>query len=218
MAEPYATQADVALTLPGVLRTLRQRRRLSAAEVADGMGLPVRTYQNFEAELSGASPARFHTFAKVTDCDAMALILCAGGADPALALACADNKAVSIAVGAIEDLYESLGSEVSTLTAAGLIGAFDHARELLLSDISAQSRGRAARSPDPTGLLTHRQLECLRWAQAGKSSTDIGVILGISHRTVDCHIAEACTRLRVRTRVQAISSAIELGLLAPRPQ
>ncbi|MDP1875195.1 MAG: helix-turn-helix transcriptional regulator [Phenylobacterium sp.] len=107
---------------------------------------------------------------------------------------------------------------MGALTAAEIINAFDQARGLLQDDVFAQSRGRADRTPSSESLLTHRQLECLRWAQAGKSSNDIGVILGISHRTVDCHIAEACARLEVRTRVQAVSQAIELGLLAPRPR
>jgi LuxR family quorum sensing-dependent transcriptional regulator len=65
------------------------------------------------------------------------------------------------------------------------------------------------------GLLSQRQRECLKWARAGKSSKDIGGILGISATVVDEHIAKACERLRVRTRVQAILEAgrrgVELG-------
>ena len=216
MAEPEAPHDD--LTLAQVLRLIRQRRGLRAADAATSMGLPLRTYLNFEADLSGASPARLLAFADAADCDGMALLLCAGGADPALALACADNKAAQIAMGAVEDLYESLGPELSSLTAAAVIGAFDRASILLKDDAFARSRERADETGDPLSPLTHRQLECLRWAQAGKSSNDIGVILGISHRTVDSHIKEACARLEVRTRVQAISRAIELGLLAPRPR
>jgi DNA-binding CsgD family transcriptional regulator len=216
MAEPEAPQDD--LTLAQVLRLIRQRRGLRAADAAKAMGLPLRTYLNFEADLSGASPARLLAFAEAADCDGMALILCAGGADPALALACADNKAASIAMGAVDDLYQSLGAELSTLTAAAVVGAFDRASTLLKDDAFARSRGRAEEAFHPQALLTPRQLECLRWAQAGKSSNDIGVILEISNRTVDSHIKEACARLEVRTRVQAISRAIELGLLAPRPR
>ena len=64
--------------------------------------------------------------------------------------------------------------------------------------------------------LTDRQLECLYWAQEGKSSADIGQILGISPRTVDGHFAKICAILGVRTRVQAVVRARELGLLGPR--
>lgn len=216
MAEPETPPDD--LSLAQALRVIRQRRGLRAADAAQSMGLPLRTYLNFEADLSGASPARLLAFAETADCDGMALILCASGADPGLALACADNKVAAIALGAVEDLYESLGSELGTLTATAVLGAFDRAAALLKDEVFARSRGRAGESGDPRSPLTPRQLECLRWAQAGKSSNDIGVILGISHRTVDSHIQEACFRLGVRTRVQAISMAIELGLLAPRPR
>lgn len=61
--------------------------------------------------------------------------------------------------------------------------------------------------------LTDRQLECLRWISRGKSSTDIGAILGISGRTVDYHVAIICDRLAVRTRMQAVARAIQLGWL-----
>ena len=61
--------------------------------------------------------------------------------------------------------------------------------------------------------LTARQLECLAWAAAGKSASDIGVILGLSTRTVEDHFARAARNLGVRTRVQAILRAQALGLL-----
>ena len=61
--------------------------------------------------------------------------------------------------------------------------------------------------------LTERQLECLRWAAAGKSSADIGAIVGLSSRTVDDHLAAACRRLQVRTRVQAVVLARDAGVV-----
>jgi DNA-binding CsgD family transcriptional regulator len=61
--------------------------------------------------------------------------------------------------------------------------------------------------------LRERQIECLYWAQEGKSAPDIGQILGLSGRTVDYHIARACAVLGVRTRVQAVVRARDLGLL-----
>lgn len=63
--------------------------------------------------------------------------------------------------------------------------------------------------------LTERQLECLRWAAAGKSSADIGAIVGLSPRTVDDHLAAACRRLGVRTRVQAVVLALQSQLIPP---
>jgi DNA-binding CsgD family transcriptional regulator len=64
-----------------------------------------------------------------------------------------------------------------------------------------------------TPSLSPRQLECLAWAQEGKSAVDIGQILGISGRTVEGHLALACEALGVRTRIQAVLRARDLGLI-----
>jgi DNA-binding CsgD family transcriptional regulator len=64
-----------------------------------------------------------------------------------------------------------------------------------------------------TSRLTQRQLECLGWVQEGKSATDIGGILGISSRTVEGHLLKVCDLFGVRTRVQAVLKARDLGLI-----
>lgn len=67
--------------------------------------------------------------------------------------------------------------------------------------------------PFSTRLITERQLQCLAWVQEGKSATDIGGILGLSGRTVEKHIVKICGHLGVKTRVQAVVRARELGLI-----
>lgn len=62
-------------------------------------------------------------------------------------------------------------------------------------------------------MLSKRQSECLLWTREGKSSTDIGAILGLSARTIDDHLAAACAKLGVRTRTQAVAEAMRRGLL-----
>jgi DNA-binding CsgD family transcriptional regulator len=62
-------------------------------------------------------------------------------------------------------------------------------------------------------VLTNRQRECLAWVRAGKSSADIAGILGISMLTVDEHVAEACRKLGVRSRVQAAVEAALAGII-----
>ncbi len=64
-----------------------------------------------------------------------------------------------------------------------------------------------------TPSLSQRQRDCLAWARHGKSSTDIADLLGISAQTVEEHIAGACRKLGVRTRVQAAVEATLLGLI-----
>ena len=64
--------------------------------------------------------------------------------------------------------------------------------------------------------LTARERECLLWAAQGKTSWEIGRILGIAERTVNFHIANTCAKLDVRTRQAAITTALEWGLISVR--
>lgn len=66
---------------------------------------------------------------------------------------------------------------------------------------------------DDRPVLSQRQLECLGWAEQGKSARDTGQILGISRRTVEKHLEQAYELLGVRTRIQAVVRARDLGLL-----
>ena len=70
----------------------------------------------------------------------------------------------------------------------------------------------------PQVILSPRQTECLYWVQEGKSSRDIGVILGVSHRIVERHVFRACQKLGVRTRLQAVIRARSLGLIGDVPR
>ncbi|WP_369062561.1 helix-turn-helix transcriptional regulator [Caulobacter sp. 73W] len=75
-------------------------------------------------------------------------------------------------------------------------------------------RRAPACSDNPVQIcLSRRQRECLVWAERGKSSRDIATILGLSSRTVEEHFAEACRKLGVRTRMQAVLEAGRRGLL-----
>lgn len=59
--------------------------------------------------------------------------------------------------------------------------------------------------PRPASALTERQRQCLDLAADGLTSARIGAVLGLSPRTIDEHLAEACRLLGVRTRVQAVA-------------
>jgi DNA-binding response OmpR family regulator len=63
--------------------------------------------------------------------------------------------------------------------------------------------------------LSEREVECLSWAARGKTSTEIGQIIGTSKRNVDFHIETACRKLNVATRVQAAVKAVSGGLIEP---
>ncbi|MBV2180746.1 helix-turn-helix domain-containing protein [Castellaniella sp. MT123] len=61
--------------------------------------------------------------------------------------------------------------------------------------------------------LTAREHDCLYWAAQGKTSWEMGRILGITERTANFHIANLCDKLGVRTRQAAITTAIQRDLL-----
>ena len=61
--------------------------------------------------------------------------------------------------------------------------------------------------------LSPRQVECLRWVSEGETSPEIGRRLGLSPRTVEQYIGEACQRLQARSRAHAVARAIALGLV-----
>lgn len=75
--------------------------------------------------------------------------------------------------------------------------------------------GRPLDDPWPTPDFNDRQLEILGLVQDGKSSGDIGTIIGLSRRTVEWHLARIFEALGVHTRVQAVVRARELGVIRP---
>jgi LuxR family quorum-sensing transcriptional regulator LasR len=63
--------------------------------------------------------------------------------------------------------------------------------------------------------LTARELECLKWVAAGKSSWEVSRILGRSEATVNFHLANIMRKFDVGTRQQAIVKSIAAGLVTP---
>ena len=61
--------------------------------------------------------------------------------------------------------------------------------------------------------LTNREMECLKWASAGKSAWEISMILKLSVNTINFHFKQAYKKLKVNNRQQAVAKAIAQGLL-----
>ena len=63
--------------------------------------------------------------------------------------------------------------------------------------------------------LNEREIECLTWSARGKTSPEIAQIISISKRTVNFHIENACRKLNVATRTEAVVKATSGRLIDP---
>lgn len=70
------------------------------------------------------------------------------------------------------------------------------------------------KEPTTKKELTTRELTCLHWAAMGKTSWEIGAIIGLSERTINFHINNACSKLGVHGRQAAITIAMQTGQLS----
>jgi LuxR family quorum sensing-dependent transcriptional regulator len=61
--------------------------------------------------------------------------------------------------------------------------------------------------------LTNREIECLKWAAAGKTAWETSMILSISARTVEHHLACAARKLKAVSRVQSVAEALRRGII-----
>lgn len=100
-------------------------------------------------------------------------------------------------VAAVRDTAE--GRAVFTPELAGLVLA------------ELRGRGQAA-APDPTSALTPRETEVLRMVAKGLASKQIASRLGLSHRTVENHVASTLRKLHLANRVELTRFALENGL------
>jgi DNA-binding CsgD family transcriptional regulator len=104
---------------------------------------------------------------------------------------------VSVADHRIDDAFEQSALQIASLFANQRCRA-----------LGGQSDASSAQTP-----LTPREVECLRWVLRGKSDTDIGKILNISHTTVHFHIERVKKKLGIKTRTQAAALVVSLGYL-----
>lgn len=61
--------------------------------------------------------------------------------------------------------------------------------------------------------LTHREVECMKWAVQGKSAEEISMILGTAKRTIEIHLNNAKEKLGCCKITQLIQKAKALGLV-----
>ncbi len=62
-------------------------------------------------------------------------------------------------------------------------------------------------------VLSAREIECILWSARGKSSWEIGRILGRSENTVNFHIKNIMRKLDTGSRTVAVIKAVRLGII-----
>jgi LuxR family quorum sensing-dependent transcriptional regulator len=63
-------------------------------------------------------------------------------------------------------------------------------------------------------VLSRREIECLHWAAAGKTTTEMAKILDLSEYTVNHYLSRATRKLDSVNRVQTVAKAIRAGLIS----
>ncbi|HIG21867.1 MAG TPA: LuxR family transcriptional regulator [Henriciella marina] len=88
-----------------------------------------------------------------------------------------------------------------------------HLHALALKFIATYHDARALGPQAPAVYLTRREIQCLKWAAAGKTDAEIATIMDISVPTVRFHITNSATKLGVAGKARAIQRASTLGYI-----
>jgi len=82
----------------------------------------------------------------------------------------------------------------------------------IASKVVRQATGRRpASAADQIEPLTPREIEVLRLVAQGMTNREVGQELGISHRTVQGHLASTYDKLDANSRTEAVTEALKRG-------
>ncbi|MEO8812745.1 MAG: autoinducer binding domain-containing protein [Caulobacteraceae bacterium] len=107
-------------------------------------------------------------------------------------------------IGVVSLAFERLG---------GVDPAEIRAIELASLVLHNRMRGLSTTAAAAAPSLSGRERDCLGFVAMGKSDHDIADILGVSHTTVVSHVGNARRKLGVKTRAQAVATAMIAGIL-----
>lgn len=150
--------ANAAL-LATALRSIRKSRRMRTSEIAQAMGMPVRSYEHFEAGQGRITYDRLVRFAEATNSDPVALLCIGPIGSPDFAERCADNKLMQIVMIALSELNDDLGEDIVYLESGAIIGGITR----LCRDLAEHVRKRdtfaetwlESRAPRPNRQILH---------------------------------------------------------------
>lgn len=138
-ADPTEKSSD-ARTIGLAARAVRRARNMTAQQVANLMGLPLRTYEYFEAGSGRVNLDYVHRFAAATNCDPYAMLLGPALGSTEFARRTADSKMILIFLIALGEFESRMEDRLLTLDPRGLIEVFTEAFRKIEADILARER------------------------------------------------------------------------------
>ena len=141
--EPESRSSPNAV-LAATLRLIRAHRRLRTVDVAQAMGMALRSYEHFEAGGGRVNIERIHRFAEATDSDPYAILAALNLGSPAFGLRCADNKLMTIVMVALQEFDADAGDAIAELEALPIINAVTRTfRDLAAQSVRRDDRAQA---------------------------------------------------------------------------
>lgn len=125
-----------------------------------------------------------------------------------------DDPFVIAALQAGASGYVLKNAEADQIVAA--VESIARGRSAFASDLTSKALAHFVGSPDhaATGeLVSEREREVLQLVSEGLTNRGIGHQLGISDRTVQGHLASIYEKLQVGSRTEAVTKALQLGLI-----
>lgn len=127
MSAHAAEKAKAAQALRATLRSVRQARRMRTHDVARKMGMPLRTYEHFEAGETQFDLGKVQAFARATDADVASIISSLLIEAPAFAVRTMDNKLMELVLTALKDFNDDVGDRIAALEGAVILSVMNQA-------------------------------------------------------------------------------------------
>jgi DNA-binding CsgD family transcriptional regulator len=127
------------------------------------------------------------------------------------AVAIETTSRISVLLVGVAVLATAVVARLYATALASLLSSRRRMRPPFTSRATPATLDGIDRSSHGLQSLTRRELEVARLAAEGYTAPEIGRLLNIGGRTVESHLANAYSKLRIRSRLQLIRMAPTLG-------
>lgn len=112
--------------------------------------------------------------------------------------------------------FELIEGSLATISFGGDRVDLSENGKAVLNLLSTYAFGRALELRNRLNMqlkrnLSSREIDCIRWVAEGKTNWEIAMILGVSEKTVQHHLANARVKLNVVNKAQLAAESIRRG-------